>query len=73
MITLDEMLSTAGFYEVSTHATAALAYVLIEIAPDGTVYQLNRRGIRNGVLARDGWSPETVVVARVDDPKEKLH
>lgn len=68
-ISLDEMLATPGFYDVtSLEMHACGRYLQVEVDASGVCHQLTPTGQRDGVLARDGWGPTVFVIGRVAGP-----
>lgn len=59
-LTVQAMLARAGFYLVSGDGFTN-SYYVVEVEPDGTCHQLSRSLQRDGVLAADGWPPQTCV------------
>ena len=66
-MTIDEMVSRPGFYEVSSLGLLAKGqYFVVEVEANGTVHQLTPEGQRDGVLVREGWAPQAIVLRQVD-------
>lgn len=67
-ISLQDMLRTPGFYEVTKPSWWLLnLFFRVEVEADGTVHQLTPTWKRDGVLARDGWDPTTYALRRIPD------
>ncbi|MGJ7500120.1 hypothetical protein ACSFBF_07145 [Variovorax sp. ZT5P49] len=67
-MTIDEMIARPGFYEVTSPAMSAMGgYTVVEVEADGTVHQLTPAGARDGVLSREGWSPDVIVLRQVEN------
>lgn len=55
------MLEKPGLYAISDHNYLMHGgYVRVEVAEDGTVYQLNLERKRDGELPADGWRDSAV-------------
>lgn len=53
-----------GFYEVSTALRKDFSlYSVVEVTPDGTVYQMTPDMVRDGALSDEGWHDEAIVQA----------
>jgi len=57
-MTLDEALRRPGFWVAWTGVWGCP----FEVAADLTVYQLNQRNVRDGVLRRDRWNESAITL-----------
>lgn len=62
-MTIDEMLASPGLYEVANDFMRERGLsVLVQVDPDGRAHQINDEGMRDGVLSRDGWTPDATAL-----------
>lgn len=62
-LTIDEMLSRPGIYEAANAGMELFGVCLrVEVDAAGNAYQLTPDGRRDGLLSRDGWTPDAYAV-----------
>lgn len=70
-MTLEEMFTTPGFFQVARQGYPA--FCRVEVDKDLNVHQLTPRLERDGILSKDGWNrSETLEAVRLDVTMEHM-